>query len=150
MPNLFRPVQAGQRTANAMAIEWDYSDLAGKQVLVVEDEYFMADEMGEAVRRAGAIVLGPVPDIEGAMAIIATARVDAAVLDVRLGDETSFPVATALKAKGVQVVFVTGYDDWFLPDDLDDVPIYRKPADPDNVVRLLFEPRSETEPSAGG
>ncbi|KAB0679741.1 response regulator [Aureimonas leprariae] len=124
-----------------MTISGDLGELVGKNVLVVEDEYFLATEMAEAVRQAGGTALGPVPDVEGAMAIIAAARVDAAVLDIRLGDETSFPVAAALKAKGVRVVFVTGYDDWFLPNELDDVPVYRKPADPDNVVRILLEPK---------
>ncbi|KAB0680305.1 response regulator [Aureimonas leprariae] len=124
-----------------MTISGDLGELVGKNVLVVEDEYFLATEMAEAVRQAGGTALGPVPDVEGAMAIIAAARVDAAVPDIRLGDETSFPVAAALKAKGVRVVFVTGYDDWFLPNELDDVPVYRKPADPDNVVRILLEPK---------
>ncbi|WP_161992875.1 response regulator [Aureimonas leprariae] len=121
----------------------DFADLAGKRVLVVEDEYFLATEMAAAVRKAGGTALGPVPDVEAAMAIVEAERVDAAVLDVRLGDETSFPVAQALKAKGVQVVFVTGYDDWYLPADLDDVPVYRKPADPDEVVRVLLDPKRD-------
>jgi DNA-binding response OmpR family regulator len=128
-----------------MPIAGDFTGLAGKNVLVVEDDYFMADEMAEAVRRAGGIALGPVPEVEGAMAIIASTKVDAAVLDIRLGDELSFPLAQALREKGIPVVFVTGYDDWFLPNGLDDVPVYRKPADPDNVVRLLFEPRRRTD-----
>lgn len=126
-----------------MTIERDFSDLAGKSILVVEDEYFMAKETAEAVRRAGGIVLGPVPDVTGARAILAETHVDAAILDIRLGEETSFPIATALRGKGVRIAFVTGYDDWYLPNDLDDVPVYRKPADPDNVVRILFEPKRD-------
>jgi hypothetical protein len=37
-----------------------------------------------------------VPDVDGAMAIIARTKVDPAVLDIRLGDDTSFPAAAAL------------------------------------------------------
>ena len=91
---------------------------------MVEDEYFLAVEMAEAVRRAGGTVRGPVPDVEGATALVASAEVDAAVLDIRLGDETSFAVAQALKAKDIRVVFVSGYDNWFLPSSLADVPVY--------------------------
>ncbi|WP_161992693.1 response regulator [Aureimonas leprariae] len=122
-----------------------FAALSGKGVLVVEDDYLLAEEMADAVRSAGGIALCPVPNVEGAMAIIASAQVDAAVLDINLGSETSFPVAKALKSRGIRVVFVTGYDDWMLPDDLTDVPIYRKPADPDNVVRLLFKPERREE-----
>lgn len=38
-------------------------------------------------------------------------------------------------------VFVTGYEDWFMPSDLDDVPVERKPSDPENVIRGLFRVR---------
>ena len=124
-----------------MDLAGDFAGLEGKSVLVVEDDYFMASEMAAAVRDAGGTALGPVPDVEGALAIIESQTVDAAVLDIHLGEETSFPIAAKLKARGVRVVFVTGYDDWFLPNELDDVTVYRKPADPDNVVRVLFEPR---------
>lgn len=117
----------------------DSPDLAGRTVLVVEDEYFLAKETAEAVRRAGGTVLGPVPDVAGAMAIIESQTVDAAILDIRIGAQTSFPVAAALKANGVPIVFLTGYDDWYLPSGLDDVPVHRKPADPDTAVRALFE-----------
>lgn len=128
-------------TMGPMTTDDDHFALAGKRVLVVEDEYFLAKETAEAVRRIGGIVLGPVPDAEGAMQIIEQEIVDAAILDIRLGEGTSFLVAEALREKGVRIVFVTGYDDWFLPYELDDVPIYKKPADPDNVVRILFAPR---------
>ncbi|WP_161992578.1 response regulator [Aureimonas leprariae] len=131
-------------------IERDFGDLAGKAVLVVEDEYFLAKETVEAVRRAGGAVLGPVPDVAGAMAILAGTHVDAAILDIRLGEETSFPLAKALREKGARVVFVTGYEDWYVPGDLDDVPVYRKPADPDNVVRLLFEPKADANGEQSG
>ncbi|WP_193227610.1 response regulator [Aureimonas psammosilenae] len=122
-----------------MTITGDFTDLDGKRVLIVEDEYFIAVEMVEAVRRAGGIPLGPAPDVGQALTIASGEGVDAAVLDIRLGDETSFPIARVLEDRGVPVVFVTGYDDWFIPNDLDDVPVYRKPTDPDNVVRLLFD-----------
>lgn len=126
-----------------MLVTASSENLAGRNVLIVEDEYFLAVEVADAVRKAGGTALGPVPDVEGAMAILAQAHVDAAILDIRLGEETSFPVAQALRAKGVPVIFVTAYDDWFLPSDLDDVPVYRKPTDPENVLRVLFEGKDD-------
>lgn len=126
-------------------MERDYSDLAGHQTLIVEDDHSLAMDTAEAVRRSGGVVLGPVPDADGAMDILASSQVDAAVLDIRLGEKISFLIAMALREKGVRVVFISGDDDWYLSNDLDDVPTYRKPGDPDNVVRILFEPRHDEE-----
>ena len=39
--------------------------LAGQRVLVVEDEYFVADDLARALSELGADVLGPVPDRRG-------------------------------------------------------------------------------------
>ncbi|GGD90737.1 hypothetical protein GCM10011390_06830 [Aureimonas endophytica] len=130
-----------------MAMERDFTDLAGKRVLIVEDEHFLAEEMAQAVRNVGGIVLGPVADVESALRIVEEGGVDASILDIRLGDDTSFPIASALKETGVPVIFVTGYDDWFIPNDLDDIPVHRKPTDPDNVVRVLFKNAKQDDPA---
>ena len=116
------------------------TDLAGRRILIVEDEYHVAEEMAEAVRNAGGEVAGPVPSVAAALALIEDgASLDGAVLDIKIGEETAFPVAKALKARGVPVIFVTGYDDWFIPQAFEDVPLFQKPADPENVVRIMFE-----------
>ncbi len=65
--------------------------------------------------------------------------VDGALLDIKLGEGLSFPIAEALRKRGVPVIFITGYDNWFVPDELDEIPLYRKPMDPENVVRLLMQ-----------
>ena len=56
-------------------------------------------------------VLGPVPSVEQALALIAAEPViHAGVLDINLGGEMAFPIADALLERGVPFVFVTGYD----------------------------------------
>lgn len=60
------------------------------RVLVVEDEYMLADELEMELADAGAAVLGPVGAIEDAIAIIeAEAEIDGAILDANLGGEMS-------------------------------------------------------------
>lgn len=122
-----------------MTTERHHGDLSGKAVLVVEDEYFLAKEMADAVRQAGGSVLGPVPDVAGATAILGERMPDAAILDIHLGEENSFALAATLKARGVPMIFVSGYDEWFLPEELRSVPICRKPAHADAAVRLLLQ-----------
>lgn len=121
-------------------------DFTGKNILIVEDEALIAMEMAEAIEAAGGTILGPVPSVEAAMDLVhGDHRIDGAILDVRLTDGISFEVAQALKKVDVPLIFVTGYDDWFMPSDLDDVPVERKPSDPENIVRILFETTQSTK-----
>ena len=91
--------------------------LSDRRILVVEDEYFLADELDRALRAAGAVVLGPVPSVKAALDLLGgEATPDAAVLDVNLGGEMAVPVADALAARGVPFVLTTGYDQTVLPE----------------------------------
>ncbi|WP_424136291.1 response regulator [Roseomonas chloroacetimidivorans] len=85
--------------------------LAGSRVLLVEDEYLIADEMRDWLHRAGASVMGPVPDVEQALDLIdeQAGTLDAAVLDANLGEgETAYPIADRLDELGVPYLFATG------------------------------------------
>jgi CheY-like chemotaxis protein len=113
--------------------------LAGRFVLVVEDEYFVADEMRRAFEKAGAKVLGPVAQVEHALRLIAAAdRIDAAVLDIRLFDGDVYPVADALQARGVPFVFATGYERSAIPERYANVRVLQKPVAPETVITGIF------------
>jgi CheY-like chemotaxis protein len=87
------------------------SSLKGRRILVVEDEYMIADAMKRGLEDEGATVVGPAPSVRRAFYLLeATADLDGAVLDMTLGEEKVFPVADALQAKGIPFVFTTGYD----------------------------------------
>jgi hypothetical protein len=49
-----------------------------------------------------------------------------------------FPVAEALRARGVPFVFTTGYNEHIIPDRYKDVARYEKPFDPGQVARAWF------------
>ena len=83
--------------------------LAGRRVLVVEDEYLIASQMKRWLLAAGCEVLGPVPSVDQALDLIEDDHLDAAVLDVNLGDgDTAYPVADKLGVLGVPYLFATG------------------------------------------
>ena len=90
--------------------------LAGRRVMLAEDELLVAMEMDETLRGLGCEVLGPAATVEEAVRLTQNeaGRIDAAVLDVNLAGRPSFPVADLLAGRGVPVVFATGYGD--LPD----------------------------------
>lgn len=112
--------------------------LAGRRVLVVEDEYFLAQDLARALVRLGAEVAGPVPTREDALARLQEGeRLDAAVLDINLRGQTCYDIADALLARGVPFVFATGYGRAVLPPAYGDIPLWEKPFDPDRLVRAL-------------
>jgi CheY-like chemotaxis protein len=112
--------------------------LQGSRILVVEDEYLLADDLSETLIEAGAEVLGPIASIEEATALIAEEpEIDAAVLDVNLRGDMVFPVADALRARGIPFAFATGYDEWALPERFADVPRVEKPFKGFRVAAVL-------------
>lgn len=113
--------------------------LAGRRVLLVEDEYFIADELRQMFEASGAQVLGPVQTVEKAMELIAnTSQIDGAVLDVNLRNVMVYPVADALHARGVPFVFATGYEKNTIPARFAEMQHHEKPVDAAKVAAALF------------
>lgn len=112
--------------------------LAGCRVLLVEDEYYIADDIARALRSVGAEVVGPFPTCDEALKAIAfDTRLDGAVLDINLRGEMAFPVVDALRARRIPVVFSTGYHETSVPPDYQDVPRWEKPFDPNRLVHSM-------------
>jgi ActR/RegA family two-component response regulator len=112
--------------------------LAGRVLLLAEDDYFAMKRLRAAFEAAGAVVAGPAANIPAALALARAERLDAAVLDVNLHGEMIFPVADLLGARGVPFVFATGYDAEVIPARHADVPLLQKPVAPDAVAEALF------------
>jgi CheY-like chemotaxis protein len=95
--------------------EPDRPRLAGKRVLLVEDEALLSMVLVDYLTEAGCIVVGPAHTVDKAAALINEATFDAALLDVNLSGRTSQDLALALTQKGVPFAFVTGYGREGLP-----------------------------------
>jgi len=101
---------------------------AALRILIVEDEWLIAEDHAEHLRRAGCEVVGPVPSVEAALDSIAREQPDSALLDVQLNDETSYVLADTLREKGIPFAFVTGYGDSSLPPRFAEVAVLQKPT----------------------
>jgi DNA-binding response OmpR family regulator len=105
-------------------------NLQGRRILIVEDRYLIADEIARQVAGLSAEVVGPVATVSEAEKLARSEILDAALLDVDLDGEAVFPVADALNARGVPMIFLTGYDGWVLPAQWRGRPHLRKPTNP--------------------
>jgi DNA-binding NarL/FixJ family response regulator len=83
--------------------------LSGRRILVVEDEIMVPMELDDLLTSAGAVVIGPAGSTVEALALIEKETIHCAILDVKLTDGVSVPVAEALAARGVRFVVTTAY-----------------------------------------
>jgi CheY-like chemotaxis protein len=115
--------------------------LKGSRVLVVEDEYFIAQDMSHALLALGAEVVGPAGTLSHALQLLEEDPPDFAVLDINLQGEVSFAVARRAAANGIPFVFATGYEQGVLPPDLQHAPLWKKPFDTDALAAAVVQVR---------
>lgn len=116
------------------------SKFAGKRILIVEDEFLLADEARQTLSKFGAVVVGPTPYVERALDLIDDEPVDAAILDVLLNDELVFPVADRLEERSLPFVFATGCDAFQIPPRFSGYVLCEKPLELEKIARGLFGP----------
>ncbi len=113
--------------------------LDGRKILIVEDEAPVALSLASAVQQAGGIVIGPVSSVDAAHAVMADHRLDGALLDIRLRNETSFPLADVLAVLDVPFVFVSGLSSALMPYTHRDRPLFDKPYETARVIEALAQ-----------
>ena len=92
--------------------------LAGRRILVVEDEYFIAEEIRALLAELGATVVGPLSDQPKAIAMLSDTQIDCAVLDIDVSGRAIFPLIHELRERGIPWLYVSGYSEGLVPEDL--------------------------------
>ena len=87
----------------------DVSPVAGLRVLVVEDEYMIAEHISILLEDLGCDVAGPVATIDDALSILKSGKLDGALLDANLNGVGTGPIAAALNEASVPFIVATGY-----------------------------------------
>ncbi|KAB7771535.1 response regulator [Xanthomonas maliensis] len=114
--------------------------LLGRRILVVEDDYLLAESLHDLLAEAGAAVVGPAGNVSDALDLIAATKgIDGALLDVNVRGQAVFPVADALLERGVPFSFCSGYDRYTLPARFAHLPYCMKPYNPRTITTLLSE-----------
>jgi len=112
--------------------------LDGMRILIVEDNFIVADSLRFVIGGYGGRVSAIAPTIEKALEALGTAPVDVAVLDINLGGTSVAPLAEHLQAQGIPFVFLTGYgDSELLPAALRAAPRFDKPVNAERLIHAL-------------
>ncbi len=124
------------------------SALAGKRILVVEDEAIIAGMIEDMLSELGAIVVGPAGTLAKAIELAGNEPIDAAMLDVNIRSERVDTVAKALRGRGVPFVLATGYGAAAAAG-MGGAPVIEKPFTRDRLESALthalaMAPRSQT------
>jgi len=133
---------AGSRSIIGGLANGAYVMSALPRILLVEDEWLIAEFFGDILREDGYEILGPAADLEAAQHLIEQENPKAAVLDVSLGNVKSYPIAELLTRHGIPFLFVSGYSADALLAEFRHVPLINKPmagAQLAQAVRNLLE-----------
>ena len=113
--------------------------LRGYRILILEDEYFIGADLENALRAAGADVLGPFARAEEARSLVAGHACHAAVLDIKLADKDGFTTADELARRQIPFVFATGYGAECIPHRFRSVLRLEKPYKNEDAVNSLIQ-----------
>ena len=111
--------------------------LAGRRILVVEDEMLVLMMAEDMLADLGCEAVTSAATVNQALALIETEVFDAALLDMNLGGDKSFPVADALAARSVPFIFSTGYNGHDMRDGYRDRPVLKKPFQNTELGEML-------------
>lgn len=111
--------------------------LAGRNVLVVEDEMLVLFAIEVMLEDLGCNSIAAASTVDQALCLIEERSFDAAILDVNLDGQQSYPVADALSARGVPFAFSTGYGRLGLKDGYRERPVLTKPYRTEDLVAAI-------------
>jgi DNA-binding NtrC family response regulator len=117
----------------------DEASLRGCRVLVVEDDFLIADDFSRRLAAHGAQIVGPAATLEAARQVLGQAgSIDVAVLDINLRGTLVFPFARQLEAVGVPFLFCTGYGEDPIAECFREVTRFEKPLSHQSFSEMVL------------
>jgi len=111
-----------------------HSTLAGRSILVVEDEPLIAIEIVDAFKTAGAVVT-MTTSFKQALLLVEHDGLAAAILDHALGDGNSGQLCAPLKERNIPFVIYSGFSQ--IEGVCADGPLVQKPAPADVLITTV-------------
>ena len=111
--------------------------LSGLSILVVEDDYMVLVGIQDMLVDLGCDAVTCVPTVEKALSALEAHSFDAAMLDLNLNGEKSYPVADVLANRGIPFMFASGYGVHGLSNAYRDRPLLTKLYDLDELAGMF-------------
>src|SRR5215475_7255297 len=106
----------------------------GAKILVVEDNYLLAEVVCDFVAECGMQPIGPATGLDRGLVYAREAPLDGAILDINLDGRLSFPICSVLAQRGIPFCFLTAYGDLSLvPQQFRAVPLVSKPFETEEM-----------------
>ncbi|TWI01743.1 response regulator receiver domain-containing protein [Luteimonas cucumeris] len=107
------------------------------RILMVEDQMHLAMMLEEIMADAGYDVISA-GKLERAMKLARDMPLDAAILDINLGDGiTAYPLADLLERRGVPYAFASGYSECDIPQPYRSHLTVHKPYAPQDILAAI-------------
>jgi PAS domain S-box-containing protein len=118
--------------------EMEQDATISRRVLVVEDELLVGLQLSQDLEDQGYCVIGPACTIEQGIELVQEGGIDCALIDVRLGDATSSPIASLLRERDIPFALTTGFDEQHPMDNVfEGAPRLNKPYNASSIGLLL-------------
>lgn len=111
--------------------------IAGKRILIVEDEMLVAVLVEDTLADYGGDIIGVAATLREARRFATSEDFDAAVMDVNLAGESVHPVAEILENRGIPFIFVSGYGQSAVPKSKPNWRICAKPFRGNELAEFL-------------
>jgi DNA-binding response OmpR family regulator len=98
------------------------------RIFVIDDEPLITAMMEDWLSELDHVVVGPAHNLASAFEMAGN-EIDAAIVDVSLGKDNSYPLVDALMARGVPFALVTGHGEEGIDPRYRSQPALRKPFD---------------------
>jgi len=110
-----------------------------KRILIVEDEFYLAEDCAQEIVRHGMQVIGPIGNVESALQTLAQDGPDGAIIDLNLQGELAFKVVQTVRDRGMPFVVYTGYSRLAFPVQLAGIVTVEKPTSAAEAVSKLVQ-----------
>jgi len=108
------------------------------KVLIVEDEFMVALFLEQSLEELGFEIAATVANLDAALRAVEAGGFDIAILDINISGQMSYPVADALRQRGIPFFFSTGYQGTDIPDPYGSFPRVHKPLT-STMVKAMVE-----------
>jgi len=112
---------------------------AQRRIPLVEDDWLIAADHTDTLEQVGYQVFGPVSSVSAALQMIDGLHIDAAVLDLNLNGQASYPIAELLILNGIRFLFVCGYSVHDLRKEFANARLLPKPIDNNALLSTMGE-----------